>query len=182
MHEKSGSLLHASTLQRHRKGSSASRLMRFGVDSTPRPPSSAQPCTWVRTPSTAAHARPASGPASGGARGSRGPGGVGRGHSALGRRGLGNNAQSDSAQNSRPAAAAAVPPQVLLRPKSRWVAAHWPDLPGWTQDSLGQAWPALLRSCQRPHPAFLPLCPEIRKLAIGSDAEQRQWLMNRPQP
>ena len=133
-------------------------------------------------PATAALARPASGPASAGAPGSQEPGGGGQGLSALGHSALGNNAQSDSAPDSRPAAPAAVPPQVLLRPKSRWVAAHWPDLPGWTQDSLGQAWPALLRSCQRPHPAFLPLCPEIRKLAIGSDAEQRQWLMNRLQP
>jgi membrane-bound lytic murein transglycosylase A len=70
----------------------------------------------------------------------------------------------------------------LLRPKSRWVPAAWSDLPGWEQDRLDQAWPAQVRSCLRPHPAFAALCPEIRQLAHADPGEQRRWMMERLRP
>ncbi len=33
--------------------------------------------------------------------------------------------------------------------KGRWVRSEWSALPGWNQDTLTAAWPALLRSCER---------------------------------
>ena len=82
-------------------------------------------------------------------------------------------------------AALASPPRpsdIVLRPKSRWVPAAWSELPGWNDDGLDQAWPALLRSCLRPHPAFAALCPDIRQLSQADPAEQRRWMMERLQP
>ncbi len=80
------------------------------------------------------------------------------------------------ADAARPAAAA------LMQPKSRWVPVDWSELPGFDGDRVAEAWTAKLRSCERPAPAFTPLCPDIRRLAAASEAEQRQWLMSRLQP
>ena len=66
--------------------------------------------------------------------------------------------------------------------KSRWVPVPWTDLPGFENDRLFEAWNAWLKSCERPGPAFAPLCPEIRQLSIGSAEEQRAWMMSRLQP
>ncbi len=90
-----------------------------------------------------------------------------------------------AASPAMPEAPPVTPPQpgdALLRPKSRWVPVDWSELPGWDQDSLDQAWPAQVRSCLRPHPAFAPLCPEIRQLAGAEPAEQRRWMMQRLRP
>ena len=38
---------------------------------------------------------------------------------------------------------------VRLTNRGRWARAAWEDLPGWGEDSVQQAWPALLRSCDR---------------------------------
>jgi membrane-bound lytic murein transglycosylase A len=65
---------------------------------------------------------------------------------------------------------------------SRWVPARWTDLPGFENDTLFEAWNAWIKSCERPGPAFAPLCPEIRRLSIGSIEEQRAWMMTRLQP
>jgi len=59
---------------------------------------------------------------------------------------------------------------------------RWADLPGFEVDALHEAWNAWLKSCERPGPVFAPLCSEVRRLSIGSDAEQRAWLMTRLQP
>lgn len=72
--------------------------------------------------------------------------------------------------------------QILLRPKSQWVAAAWADLPGFEDDALFEAWNAMLKSCERPGPIFAPLCPEIRRLSIVDEARQRAWLLDRLQP
>ena len=77
---------------------------------------------------------------------------------------------------------AALPRTVLLRNKSQWVAVPWPDLPGFEDDALFEAWNAFIKSCERPGPVFAPLCPEIRRLSIGTDAQQREWLLQRLQP
>ena len=72
--------------------------------------------------------------------------------------------------------------QVLTRAKSKWVAVPWSELPGVETDSLFEAWNAFLKSCERPGPAFAPLCPEVRRLSIGGEEAQRAWLKERLQP
>jgi membrane-bound lytic murein transglycosylase A len=66
--------------------------------------------------------------------------------------------------------------------KSRWVPVDWSDLPGFDKDTLFEAWNAWLKSCERPGPAFAPLCPDVRRLSIGSADEQRAWMVERLQP
>ncbi len=85
------------------------------------------------------------------------------------------------AEPARPTAAQPSAP-ALMQAKSRWVPVDWSELPGFAEDRLGQAWVAKLRSCERPAPAWAALCPDIRRLASASEAEQRQWLMGRLQP
>jgi membrane-bound lytic murein transglycosylase A len=70
----------------------------------------------------------------------------------------------------------------LSQGDSRWVAVQWSDLPGFETDALFEAWNAWLKSCERPGPVFAPLCPEVRRLSIGGEAAQRQWLLDRLQP
>ncbi len=70
----------------------------------------------------------------------------------------------------------------ILQAKSRWVPVAWSELPGFANDRIAEAWSAKVRSCERPPPAFAALCPDIRRLASASEAEQRQWLMSRLQP
>jgi membrane-bound lytic murein transglycosylase A len=73
-------------------------------------------------------------------------------------------------------------PGTLSQSKSRWVPVPWSDLPGFSDDSLFEAWNAWIKSCERPGGAFGPLCPDIRRLSIGSADEQRAWIQNRLQP
>lgn len=70
----------------------------------------------------------------------------------------------------------------LLRANSRWVPVPWRELPGFEADALFDAWNAWLKSCERPGPVFAPLCPEVRRLSIGGEEAQRQWLLARLQP
>jgi membrane-bound lytic murein transglycosylase A len=69
-----------------------------------------------------------------------------------------------------------------LRGKSRWVPVAWTDLPGFESDALFEAWNAWLKSCERPGPAFAPLCGEVRRLSIATGDEQRAWMTSRLQP
>lgn len=73
-------------------------------------------------------------------------------------------------------------PPALQRPRSRWVPVRWSELPGLNDDALHEAWNAWLKSCERPAPAHGALCPEVRRLSIGSVADQRAWLRQRLQP
>jgi membrane-bound lytic murein transglycosylase A len=66
--------------------------------------------------------------------------------------------------------------------KSRWVPVPWSDLPGFDKDTLFEAWNAWLKSCERPGPVFAPLCPDVRRLSIGSADDQRAWMVERLQP
>jgi membrane-bound lytic murein transglycosylase A len=75
-----------------------------------------------------------------------------------------------------------VPGAHLVRAKSRWVPVSWAELPGFEADPLFEAWNAWLKSCERPGPVFAALCPEVRRLSIGTEADQRQWLQERLQP
>ena len=70
----------------------------------------------------------------------------------------------------------------LAQGKSRWIAVPWTQLPGFGQDALHEAWNAWLRSCERPAAAFVALCPEVRRLSIGSADEQLKWMTSRLQP
>ncbi len=87
-----------------------------------------------------------------------------------------------------PAAAPAAPPDdapvgaPLLQARSRWVPVRWSELPGFDDDALHEAWNAWVRSCERPHPAFGPLCPQVRQLSIASADAQRRWMRERLQP
>ena len=85
-----------------------------------------------------------------------------------------------------PAAASAAAPGCaagsVRAGSSCWAPAQWSDLPGWGQDPLAQAWPALVHSCQRPTAAFAPLCPQMRQLTLASAQQQSQWLMDTLQP
>nr|WP_296444847.1 MltA domain-containing protein [Rhodoferax sp. UBA5149] len=73
-------------------------------------------------------------------------------------------------------------PGPIVRSKSRWTAVRWAELPGLGEDPLHEAWNAWLKSCERPGPAFAPLCSEVRRLSIGGEEAQRAWLMARLQP
>ena len=70
----------------------------------------------------------------------------------------------------------------LAQGKSRWIAVPWTQLPGFGRDTLHEAWNAWLRSCERPAAAFVALCPEVRRLSIGSADEQLKWMTSRLQP
>jgi membrane-bound lytic murein transglycosylase A len=82
---------------------------------------------------------------------------------------------------SRPASPVSAS-ETRMQDKSRWVPVRWSDLPGFENDNLFEAWHAWILSCERPGPAFAPLCPEIRRLSIASTEEQRTWMMSRLQP
>ncbi len=59
---------------------------------------------------------------------------------------------------------------------------RWSELPGWDVDALNGAWNAWLKSCERPSTALAQLCPEVRRLSLGTSAQQRAWLVQRLQP
>jgi membrane-bound lytic murein transglycosylase A len=75
-----------------------------------------------------------------------------------------------------------VVPGTLAQSKSRWVPVDWSELPGFDDDALYEAWDAWLRGCERPAPAFAPLCAQVRQLSIASGQEQRDWMMQNLQP
>lgn len=86
-----------------------------------------------------------------------------------------------------PASARQEPPAaVKASPAARWVAARWDELPGWSQDGVLAAWPALLRSCERPAPAvaadWTPACTAARALREPDEARVRQFLQAWLQP
>jgi membrane-bound lytic murein transglycosylase A len=96
----------------------------------------------------------------------------------------------DEPPPAQPAPGAALPdladhaplPPALVHGKSRWQPARWAELPGFADDALHEAWNAWLKSCERPGPAFAPLCPEVRRLSIATPQEQRAWMTRRLQP
>jgi membrane-bound lytic murein transglycosylase A len=73
-------------------------------------------------------------------------------------------------------------PPAFTRGKSRWVPVSWSELPGFGGDALHEAWNAWLRSCEKPQPGQAVLCPEVRRLSIASQEDQRAWMMQRLQP
>ena len=76
-----------------------------------------------------------------------------------------------------------MPPGVTAaRPRSRWVRVDWADLPGWQDDTLAQAWPALRASCARPAAGWAETCARVQLAPPSGDAETRDWLMRWLQP
>jgi len=72
----------------------------------------------------------------------------------------------------------------IERPRAHWVAVRWNDLPGWDGDRLGDFWAALMRSCERPAPAWLDACAKARRLGANaaSDVAMREWLQRQLRP
>ena len=66
------------------------------------------------------------------------------------------------------------PPAMLTRERSRWVAGDvGPSCRAGTRDRTRELWPALLRGCERPAPAWTALCAEARAAAPTDDAAAR---------
>ncbi len=73
----------------------------------------------------------------------------------------------------------------MERPRARWVAVPWSDLPDWRADRLAEWWPALLRGCERPAAGWQAVCAEARRAGFGAgtaDATVRDWVQQRLQP
>ena len=66
--------------------------------------------------------------------------------------------------------------------RSQMVPVAWSDLPGWDSESMPEVWALLLSNCERPGNLMAVVCPDVRRLTLASDAEQKQWLMQRLQP
>ncbi len=81
-----------------------------------------------------------------------------------------------------PPPVAVAPADIVMQPQSRWVAAGWDELPGWSVDRVAEIWPALLLGCERPAPAWLRLCAEARTAPTMDEVLTRQWLQQRLQP
>lgn len=74
---------------------------------------------------------------------------------------------------------------MLLRERSRWVAADWSELPGWGEDRASELWPALQRGCLRPAPGWAELCAQAALAPpadLADDREVALWLMQHLQP
>ena len=88
--------------------------------------------------------------------------------------------------NPAPAPAArpvpvAPPEGTLSQARGTWVPVPWSELPGWGSDNLFEAWNAWLKSCEKSAPPWAALCPEVRRLSIGSAQEQLAWMQARLQ-
>ena len=90
--------------------------------------------------------------------------------------------QTPTAAGVAPPASSLPPGAAIVQGKSRWQPVAWEELPGFRDDALNEAWNAWLKSCERPPAVFARLCPEVRRLSIGSADEQRAWMMQRLQP
>jgi membrane-bound lytic murein transglycosylase A len=79
--------------------------------------------------------------------------------------------------------AAAAPPGVMQRQRSRWVPVDWSELPGWADDTPAAAWPALRAGCTRPAPGWSELCARVQFEGLPTDdAAARRWATTHLQP
>ncbi|HEY6454351.1 MAG TPA: murein transglycosylase A [Steroidobacteraceae bacterium] len=78
------------------------------------------------------------------------------------------------------------PHQTLQRGAAQqvaYIAARWSDLPGWENDSLMQAWPAVLSSCRvHTRADWNEVCAAIAQLAPASDRQIRAFFISHFQP
>lgn len=79
---------------------------------------------------------------------------------------------------------AATPPSdaPAPRPRSKWWPVGWDDLPGWHDDALLQAWPALRAGCARPAPGWADLCARLLDARPADDAALRALLQAHTRP
>jgi membrane-bound lytic murein transglycosylase A len=97
------------------------------------------------------------------------------------------SAPPPTAGTRTPAAAAAREPAgTIVQPGARWVAVGWNDLPGWRDDRIAQALPALRRNCDARTPStaaagfFATACADLARVPdTVDDAALREWLMAR---
>src|SRR5512144_770473 len=68
------------------------------------------------------------------------------------------------------------PEGAIVHEQSRWIPAQWADLPGWKDDPVQQAWPALQRSCERPIPQWQAVCAKATKHPPRGEKQVRDWL------
>ena len=80
-----------------------------------------------------------------------------------------------------PAAPALLTP--LERKRSRWLPVPFADLPGWEQDRMSEAWPALRLGCARPPVDWAAFCRQALQpsVPLGDAAALREWLQQRLQ-
>jgi len=65
---------------------------------------------------------------------------------------------------------------------SQLVPVPWSELPGWEKESMPEAWAVMTANCEKPAAMMAAMCPQIRRLALAKEDEQRQWLMQNLQP
>jgi membrane-bound lytic murein transglycosylase A len=67
-------------------------------------------------------------------------------------------------------------PQPIVNAQSRWVPVSWQELPGWQEDRVLDAWPALRSSCGRPAPQWQDVCAKALRHTPRSERDARDWL------
>jgi membrane-bound lytic murein transglycosylase A len=67
-------------------------------------------------------------------------------------------------------------PPPLPNTEARWIKTDWSALPGFTEDFIGQAWPAWLASCYRRPKPWVQVCQKLPHLTDKSDSEKRLWI------
>ena len=85
-------------------------------------------------------------------------------------------------QDTRPTLGPPALGEAVQRPRARWVATGWDELPGWQGDRVAEIWPALLRSCERPAAGWQALCASARGRPVPDDAGTRAWLEQQLRP
>ncbi len=64
-------------------------------------------------------------------------------------------------------------------------AVDWDDLPGWRQDNLADAWPALISQCTKladKQLTWKPICSEAAGLDNPTDSQTREFILRHFQP
>jgi len=74
------------------------------------------------------------------------------------------------------------PAEPIVNAESRWIPVSWSDLPGWEEDRVLDAWPALQSSCERPAPQWQDLCAKARQQTPPGEREARDWLTRHLRP
>lgn len=97
---------------------------------------------------------------------------------------------------ARPPTAEPIPAPVEAS-QAQFVPVNWSDLPGWTQDPVGEWWPVFLRNCQaiaaRPNGRLPPSAPRTANPSLWTDictaaqtaqaqADPRGFIQTRLQP
>lgn len=80
--------------------------------------------------------------------------------------------------------ASAPPPVEAAAPELRYLPAQWAQLPGWLQDDLTAAWPALLASCgsSRMPAAWRAFCVQAGEVHGADAIAQRRLVESRLRP